>query len=67
VQQKDKHWPYLTARETLEYAVGLLKVADRSENILIIVNEIQDKLGLQTCAETKCNRLSGGQQRGGCR
>jgi ABC-type multidrug transport system ATPase subunit len=63
VKQKDKHWPYLTLRETLAYAAGLYDVSDSRENTAIVVDEIIEKMGLIVCADTRCSRLSGGQQR----
>ncbi|CAB9505534.1 Putative white-brown complex homolog protein 30 [Seminavis robusta] len=62
VKQHDKHWPYLTCRETLQYAAELYQVADRS-NIPAVVEETIQKMGLAVCADTRCARLSGGQAR----
>ena len=62
VKQQDKHWPYLTTRETLIYAAELYEIADTSA-IPGIVDEIVRKMGLDICAETRCARLSGGQRR----
>jgi ABC-type multidrug transport system ATPase subunit len=58
-----KHWPYLTLTETLTYAAGLYDVSDSKEKTAIVVNDIIEKMGLNGCAETRCSRLSGGQQR----
>ena len=63
VKQQDKHWPYLTLKETLTYAAGLYDVSDSRENTAIVVDEIIEKMGLNGCADTRCARLSGGQQR----
>jgi ABC-type multidrug transport system ATPase subunit len=63
VKQQDKHWPYLTTRETMQYAAGLYHVSSNPKNIPILVDELIDKLGLTICADTRCARLSGGQQR----
>jgi ABC-type multidrug transport system ATPase subunit len=62
VKQHDKHWPYLTCRETLQYAAELYHVANKKE-IPAIVEELIRKMGLTICADTRCARLSGGQQR----
>ncbi|CAB9505533.1 Putative white-brown complex homolog protein 30 [Seminavis robusta] len=62
VKQHDKHWPYLTARESLLYAADLFEVADKSD-IPAIVDDIIHKMGLDICADTRCARLSGGQAR----
>ena len=63
VKQRDKHWPYLTTRETLIYAAELYEVAPDSNGISSIVDNIITKMGLEICADTRCARLSGGQQR----
>lgn len=62
VKQHDKHWPYLTCKETLTYAAELYEVAEKDE-ISDIVGEIIGKMGLHVCADTRCARLSGGQRR----
>ena len=62
VKQHDKHWPYLTCKETLQYAAMLYEVADK-DGISTIVDEIIRKMGLEVCAGTRCARLSGGQRR----
>ncbi|KAL7574129.1 hypothetical protein ACA910_014814 [Epithemia clementina (nom. ined.)] len=62
VQQQDKHWPYLTCRETLFFAAQLYQVVAKEDEALL-VNEILDKMGLQVCADTANARLSGGQRR----
>lgn len=62
VQQHDKHWPYLTCKETLTYAAALYEVADK-DGLSGIVGEIIRKMGLVVCADTRCARLSGGQRR----
>ena len=62
VKQHDKHWPYLTCRETLRYAAELYDVAAK-EDIDALVEEIVNKMGLQTCLDTRNSRLSGGQRR----
>jgi ABC-type multidrug transport system ATPase subunit len=63
VKQHDKHWPYLTCRETLQYAADLYDVAATKEDKVTIVQEIITKMGLEVCADTRNARLSGGQQR----
>mmetsp|Transcript_5277 Transcript_5277/g.6906 ORF Transcript_5277/g.6906 Transcript_5277/m.6906 type:complete len:638 (-) Transcript_5277:161-2074(-) len=62
VPQFDKLWPYLTCRETLEYAAQLYHVVDQVEESAL-VNEVIEKMGLQICADTPNARLSGGQRR----
>jgi ABC-type multidrug transport system ATPase subunit len=62
VVQHDKHFPYLTCRETLRYAAELYAVAAQ-EDIDLVVDEVIDKMGLRICAETRNARLSGGQAR----
>ena len=62
VQQQDKHWPYLTCRETLKYACQLYDVVSKEEED-VLVEEIITKMGLQICADTANARLSGGQRR----
>ena len=63
VKQQDKHWPFLTARETLTFAAELFEVADKKADISQIVDGIIHKMGLDICADTRCARLSGGQAR----
>jgi ABC-type Na+ transport system ATPase subunit NatA len=62
MKQHDKHWPYLTCRETLIYAAELYNVAAR-QDIPDIVEEIITKMGLGGAVDTRCARLSGGEQR----
>lgn len=62
VKQHDKHWPFLTCRETLQYAAELYHVAN-TKDIPDVVEENIQKMGLAVCADTKCARLSGGQAR----
>lgn len=62
MKQHDKHWPYLSCRETLTYAAELYEVAEKGE-ISDIVEEMIRKMGLNVCADTRCARLSGGQRR----
>ena len=62
VKQHDKHWAFLSCRETLQYAAELYNVADAGD-IPEIVEETIQKMGLAVCADTKCARLSGGQAR----
>ena len=63
VKQHDKHWPFLTTRETLMFAAELFEVADRKSDLSEIVEGIIHKMGLAICADTRCARLSGGQAR----
>ena len=62
MKQHDKHWAYLTCRETLYFCAALYAVAERNE-LPLVVDEIIEKMGLGVCADTRCSRLSGGQQR----
>lgn len=63
VKQHDKHWPYLTCRETLMFAAQLFEAAPDKEGLSMIVDDVIRKMGLDICADTRCNRLSGGQAR----
>lgn len=63
VEQHDEHWPYFTCRETLAYAAELYQVGSNHVDMENIVDEIIQKMGLVTCAETRNARLSGGQRR----
>ena len=62
VVQHDKHWPYLTCRETMRYAAELYDVAapDQIDNV---VEETITKMGLNSCADIRNDSLSGGQRR----
>ena len=62
MKQHDKHWPYLTCRETLLYAAELYDISEK-QGIPEIVEETIKKMGLSGCADTRCARLSGGQKR----
>ena len=62
MKQHDKHWPYLTCRETLTYCAELFHVAAK-QDIPTVVEELIQKMGLSICVDTRCGRLSGGQQR----
>lgn len=62
VVQHDKHFPYLTCRETLRFAAELYDVAAKKD-LDAIVDEILNKMGLRICADTRNARLSGGQAR----
>lgn len=63
VKQHDKHWPYLTCRETLMYAAELFQVGETRAETTSLVDEVIQKMGLETCSDTRNARLSGGQQR----
>jgi energy-coupling factor transporter ATP-binding protein EcfA2 len=52
----------LTAREILTYAAELYDVAAKKD-VSKVVTGVIAKLGLQSCADTRSARLSGGQQR----
>lgn len=62
MKQHDKHWPYLTCRETLGFCAALYAVAEQ-DDLPLAVGEIIEKMGLSICADTRCSRLSGGQMR----
>ena len=62
MKQHDKHWPYLTCRETLHFCAALYGVAEQND-LPLAVGEIIEKMGLNVCADTRCSRLSGGQMR----
>ena len=62
VKQHDKHWPYLTCRETLRYAAELYDIA-AGKDLDVIIEEIIKKMGLSGCADTRNSDLSGGQRR----
>jgi ABC-type multidrug transport system ATPase subunit len=62
VKQQDRHWQYLTCRETLIYAAELYDIAFKT-NIPVVVDDIIAKMGLDVCKNVKCGRLSGGQKR----
>ena len=63
VKQQDTSWPYLTARETVTYAAELYDITENKEATELLVNDLIQKTGLMSCADTKVARLSGGQQR----
>lgn len=65
VKQHDKHWPYLTCRETLAYAAELYDVVDKAD-LDALVDEIIRKMGMESCADTRNSALSGGQRRRLC-
>jgi ABC-type multidrug transport system ATPase subunit len=62
VKQHDKHWPYLTCRETLSYAAELYDVVDKADKDAL-VNEIIQKMGMESNADVRNSQLSGGQRR----
>ena len=62
VVQHDKHWPYLSCRETLRYCAELYNVA-APDDLDAIVDEIISKMGLEVCADVRNASLSGGQRR----
>ena len=62
VVQQDKHFPFLTCRETLRFAAELYDVAAKND-LDAVADEIIDKMGLRVCADTRNARLSGGQAR----
>ena len=62
VKQHDKHWPYLTCRETLSYAAELYDVVEKADKDAL-VDEIIKKMGMESSADTRNAELSGGQRR----
>jgi ABC-type multidrug transport system ATPase subunit len=62
VKQHDKHWPYLTCRETLRYAAELYDIA-AGNDLELLIDEIVKKMGLVGCVDTRNSELSGGQRR----
>ena len=62
VKQQDTNWPYLSPRETLMYAAELYNVKT-DETTDLFVDALIQKTGLMSCADTRIERLSGGQQR----
>jgi ABC-type multidrug transport system ATPase subunit len=63
VEQHDRNWAYLTCCETLTYAAELYDVVKTKAEIPLLVHDILNKMGLESCAHTRCSNLSGGQQR----
>jgi ABC-type multidrug transport system ATPase subunit len=61
VPQYDRHFPYLTCRETLHFAAKLYNIDQ--EQVDPAVDRVMDTLGLRNCANTRNGRLSGGQAR----
>jgi ABC-type multidrug transport system ATPase subunit len=57
MKEQDKHWSYLTCRETLLYATQLYAAA-RTGKVEGLVDEIIRKTGLGSCADTACSRLN---------
>ncbi|CAJ1945546.1 unnamed protein product [Cylindrotheca closterium] len=65
VEQSDHHWSFLSCLETLMYAASLLLGPG---NHSAVVDSIIEKMGLQSCKDTKVGNdfvqgLSGGQKR----
>ena len=65
VEQYDHHWSFLTCKETLMYAASLLLGPGNHSSV---VENIIDKMGLQSCKDTKVGNdfvqgMSGGQKR----
>ncbi|CAJ1945545.1 unnamed protein product [Cylindrotheca closterium] len=65
VEQSDHHWSFLSCQETLMYAASLLLGPG---NHSAVVENVIDKMGLQSCKDTKVGNdfvqgLSGGQKR----
>jgi ABC-type multidrug transport system ATPase subunit len=61
VPQYDRHFPYLTCRETLRFAAELYNIVP--EQVDAAVDRVIETLGLRNCANTRNGRLSGGQAR----
>jgi ABC-type multidrug transport system ATPase subunit len=67
VTQIDRHWAFLTARETVTYAADFYLNGTSAEK-KAAVDEMLEKMGLNGCAETRVGNqfmqgLSGGQKR----
>mmetsp|Transcript_27970 Transcript_27970/g.65187 ORF Transcript_27970/g.65187 Transcript_27970/m.65187 type:complete len:672 (-) Transcript_27970:270-2285(-) len=67
VTQEDHLWPFLTCRETIEYAADF-SMSVPSEQKKAVVDQLIVSLGLESCQHTKCGNaffkgLSGGQKR----
>ena len=65
--QEDHLWPFLTAKQTLEYTAQMF-LPGSAETRATLVSELLDTLGLTSCADVKCGNplmkgLSGGQKR----
>ena len=68
VNQQDFHWPFLTCRETIEYALNLYMKTKTVEDTNSVTDNLLKKLGLEGCQHTKVGNeffkgLSGGQKR----
>jgi ABC-type multidrug transport system ATPase subunit len=61
VPQYDRHFPYLTCRETLRFAAELYNIDQ--EQVDPAVDRVMETMGLRNCANTRNARLSGGQAR----
>jgi ABC-type multidrug transport system ATPase subunit len=62
VQQVDKHWPYITVRESLSFAAQLYNAA-AGNDLTAVVDGVLGSMGLESCADDRCSGLSGGQKR----
>ena len=68
VNQQDFHWPFLTCRETIEYALNLYMKTKTVEDTNSVTDNLLKKLGLEGCQHTIVGNeffkgLSGGQKR----
>ena len=68
VNQQDFHWPFLTCRETLEYAAELFLGHEGKDAQKERVETVLAKMGLESCTDVRVgnefiNGLSGGQKR----
>ena len=68
VNQQDYHWPFLTCRETIEYALNLYMKTNTVKDTNSVTDNLLKKLGLEGCQHTIVGNeffkgLSGGQKR----
>ena len=68
VNQQDFHWPFLTCRETIEYALNLYMKTNTVKDTNSVTDNLLKKLGLEGCQHTIVGNeffkgLSGGQKR----
>jgi len=63
VEQEDTLWSHLSVMEHLECAANMYVADDTAEDKAEKVQELLDTLGLDGAADTRANKLSGGQKR----
>jgi ABC-type multidrug transport system ATPase subunit len=57
MRKDDRHWPYLTCRESLVYSAQLYGVMG-GEGLGVIVDSLLEKVGLTACADVRCSQLT---------